>query len=100
MTRTLGVGGVDVPRGVKGSLSHTRSAYVNGRCRCDICRNAAREYQLRWSERAAARVHETGELPAGVEHGTCNAYGNYGCRCRLCKSAWARAAREREARKR
>lgn len=34
-----------MPRGQPGSITHGRSAYFSGRCKCEICTEAMREYR-------------------------------------------------------
>ena len=55
------------------------STYVNKSCRCDECKQAARDYRARLTARG---------LPADDDrHGTRNGYTNYGCRCAPCRIA-------------
>lgn len=78
---------------------HGRSLYTNAGCRCDICRQDNRRYQVAWKRSAVARTRVTGALPDSVAHGTPNAYYNHGCRCRTCRDVVMAAARERRARR-
>lgn len=65
----------------------TRSMYNHGKCRCDACRMANRDYHRSFVER-----HRTHPLPEDDQrHGTLNGYLNYGCRCEPCTAANAEA---------
>ncbi len=69
----------------------TRSTYINYRCRCDACRRANSDYQLRSIARRRAERFD-------VSHGSYSTYVNYGCRCAECRDAaraCQRARRER-----
>jgi hypothetical protein len=59
----------------------TESRYVNTRCRCGACTDAASAASLARQHRRAAWPRET------VPHGTVNGYRNYGCRCEACTEA-------------
>lgn len=62
----------------------TPARYVHHRCRCDLCRQANREYQRQLSGRLAERRrHDPGSVP----HGTTGGYRNWGCRCDACSMA-------------
>lgn len=61
-------------------IKHGFTAYRNGDCRCDECRES---HRVRTAEvRAAVK----GLCPAD-QHGTRNGYDHYGCRCRPCVAA-------------
>ena len=61
----------------------TASAYVNHRCRCDVCREGNRVRQAAIRERLAALgKHE----PERIPHGTYG-YTNWACRCGVCTAA-------------
>ena len=62
--------------------THNASGYKSG-CRCDVCREAIREYR---------REHK----PPVRRHGTESAYMNAGCRCEPCRQAAAEARRLRK----
>lgn len=69
-------------------LNHgTYSTYVNRKCRCDECREAARTYQREASEKRRGGVPAKRGRPAKpIEHGTFYSYQK-GCRCDDCKTA-------------
>lgn len=56
------------------------STYTNKRCRCDLCKEAIREYN---------KSRRQGLSPEDPRHGTPGGYSNHGCRCLECKSAIA-----------
>lgn len=59
------------------------STYTSKGCRCDLCTQAASEYNLR-----KRQERKEAGLPAGdPRHGTKNGYINYGCRCQDCRIA-------------
>jgi len=64
----------------KDSEKHgTLPGYQGGKCRCDDCKDARRQYN---------NSRKSLSLPEGDErHGTLNAYYNWNCRCDDCKSA-------------
>lgn len=57
----------------------TTAMYYTEKCRCEDCRQAAREYR-------ESRKHLRLE-PDDPRHGTPNGYSNWRCRCDLCKAA-------------
>jgi len=68
----------------------TRYAYVEG-CRCEDCRKANAQYQLKLKKKLASIA-----IPSHL-HGTLNAYANWSCRCQYCKKANAiHSAKTRE----
>lgn len=69
----------------------TRYAYMRYGCRCDDCRNAAREYRTEWN-----RAHGIPEKKRGRTCGTISCYVHAGCRCEDCR----RAARDKKRRER
>lgn len=77
-------------------LKHgTRSAYVNGRCRCELCTEANREYMRDWMRARHVKTRR-GRLPPEV-HGTIRGYNYFCCRCPRCKQAGREARAERKA---
>jgi hypothetical protein len=66
------------------SVAPSRYAYVRYRCRCDDCRQAAREFQ-RASTADRARRLASGEVD--VTHGRLSTYVNWACRCAPCTEA-------------
>lgn len=61
----------------------TMNAYVNHRCRCDLCKKAmAGYYRKRRKELKKQKLSD--EDP---RHGTSNGYTYYGCRCTRCTKA-------------
>lgn len=64
------------------------STYVNYGCRCDDCKEGARQ-KIR--ERKAAIT------PDDPRHGTAGFYTNHGCRCDECREAVREYAAERRA---
>ena len=75
-----------------GDPRHGLNGYTSLGCRCDICRAAMAEYQLRRRERLAAALL-AGEV--APPHGTESTYVNYRCRCQACRRAYADAGRRR-----
>jgi hypothetical protein len=71
-------------------MKHGRSAYVGRGCRCDICRDANKDYQARLRQRLRERV--TGDESW---HGTVGGYTNHGCRCEPCSRAQRDTVRAR-----
>ena len=73
-------------RGIKGTKSPhgTHGRYSNHGCRCDLCKQAIRDY------RAELRVRKglpPQEPRRAAEHGTHGRYSNHGCRCDACTKA-------------
>jgi hypothetical protein len=66
------------------AFTHGSSAYSNGTCRCDICREATRVAHQKAVARRAARLAAD---PTLRPHGTINTYKNWGCRCEPCTEA-------------
>ena len=65
----------------------TRTTYVNYRCRCDLCKQAHRDYQR---EVVAALRHCE---PPENAHGKVSTYRNWACRCAPCTQANTDACR-------
>jgi hypothetical protein len=64
------------------ALKHgTASTYTNRGCRCEKCRQAAREARQSWVRSLQNRKF------ADVPHGTPSGYRNWGCRCDRCTTA-------------
>lgn len=59
----------------------TLSAYTKAKCRCDVCRQEWRDYQVAWK----ARIRRS--KPPVYEHGTRNCYIKTKCRCEPCRIA-------------
>lgn len=75
------------------------SSYIRG-CRCDLCKDAAREKRaIHRKMRQAERVMVNGRLfaPNASVHGTLGTYGNWGCRCEACTKAASAEGRNRHA---
>lgn len=73
----------------------TYSMYTNGKCRCDECREAAREYARKSREKKRLESGEAKRKP-GPQRKEEHSYSGYvsrGCRCDICKEA-ARAYRQ------
>ena len=73
---------------------HNASTYKNWGCRCGVCTEDWRIYNVAARARRARRVASEG-LPATVKHGA-STYRNWGCRCVVCKAAHAKDARAKE----
>lgn len=66
------------------SIHGTVARYRNGRCRCDLCKDAVR------LAAAARRKQRKADAESGFftgTHGTVSTYNNGGCRCDECKAA-------------
>lgn len=80
---------------------HGYGPYTRG-CRCDTCRQAAREYRAAWrlpqqlKLREARRTGKDHEV-VGIKHGL-SGYTNYSCRCQECRAAKADADAKRPTR--
>lgn len=75
------------------NLTHgSYSTYVNHKCRCDSCREAARDYQR--GRDGAPR--KRGRPPKEIVHGTVAGY-NKKCRCEECTAAVREVSRKRRA---
>ena len=59
----------------------TKTGYGSYGCRCDLCKEAQRQYMLTYRQTLAERPRE--EVP----HGKRSGYVNWGCRCEDCKQA-------------
>lgn len=72
------------------------STYVNKKCRCDECREAAREYQRtkRGTQPDGDGVYRRGRKEKALEHGTYTGYQK-GCRCEQCRAALSEYSRSR-----
>ncbi len=68
-------------------MKHNRAAYVNHKCRCEVCRAA----NSAWQREAIARRNKA--IPEHV-HGY-GGYHNYGCRCETCTAANSDRTRQR-----
>lgn len=75
--------------GKHGQLSN----YTKGGCRCELCKDAYRDY---WKPRYVPKQRQ----PRPIKHGTAGAYNNRGCRCEECKAAIAAYHRDYWHRKR
>ena len=67
------------------------ATYSHGGCRCDECREAWRQTQLRGNDDRAARLAAD---PSLAPHGVRSTYTNWRCRCEPCvavHSAWCAA---------
>ncbi len=64
------------------AFTHGLSGYTNTRCRCDVCRDAWRDYIAEMRLIRAERP-----IPKRVQHGNANTYSNHGCRCEACTAA-------------
>lgn len=66
------------------NLEHGKhSTYTNKGCRCEECKEAAREYR----RSKAGLPKKRGRKPKPIEHGTSSGYFNGKCRCDECKTA-------------
>jgi hypothetical protein len=81
-------------------FTHGASGYRNYKCRCKVCTEGHRLYQIKLRARRREIVETLG-VPSYVEHGA-SAYRNWYCRCGVCKFAhkergnaeyWARKAK-------
>lgn len=82
-------------------MKHGASAYRNGTCRCEECRegNRTRAHQEMLA-RYAKRVDINGRLTAPLppeKHGRRSTYTNWGCRCLECCAAKATPANQETA---
>lgn len=90
----------------------TYNGYNNFRCRCEPCRNAAKEWRISYGMNDYYRewTHRTGRAKPRAEHlaeiepphGTESRYSNkkWRCRCDECRAAATAAKRARRARSR
>jgi hypothetical protein len=62
----------------------TIGGYVDWFCRCEECRDAARDYRRKRLRKIQRRIRD-GDDP--TPHGTINGYVNYRCRCADCVQA-------------
>lgn len=60
----------------------TVQRYKYHRCRCVLCREAARQRAAR-----DRRIRHSKPVPDGVPHGSASTYSNWGCRCEPCTKA-------------
>lgn len=79
----------------------TVNAYVNQRCRCELCRASNYTYHKAARERRyGERVLVDGVLVhLSAPHGLVGGYTYYGCRCAECQKAHARSENRRRLRR-
>lgn len=76
-----------VEKRFKGERRHGTMTSYGGGCRCELCKQAARDnYRANAEKNRDGRVKPYAQrLAKGLNHGTSTAYSKYKCRCDLCK---------------